>query len=205
MRKPRPHLQKVQRKLKQNAVLDRQKCSSSRMLLGFPWHLLNGLNAIGIHPLTRQSRCLWTVCSRGFPLLCSAPPRPSTSLPSGFKALFWAELPELIFRSAQGANCRLLRCLRTLEPRPGVSSATVEGRITRSGFNQFGPYGSYLEILACAMEREGSAHWSWPNRLHSDELTKSLTRSALKQINPSAVKNQEVKQTQYFQKHKSSL
>lgn len=58
MRKPRPHLQKVQWKLRLNAVLDHHKCSSSRMLLGFPWHLLNGLNAIGVHPITRQTRCL---------------------------------------------------------------------------------------------------------------------------------------------------
>lgn len=115
-------------------------------------------DAIGMHPITAQIRYTRTFCSRGFPVLGSAPHRSSTCLPSGFKALLCLQqLPEPIFRSTQGANCRLLRCLRTSEPRPGVSSATDEGRITRSGFNQFGPHSSLSRDSPCALASQGSA------------------------------------------------
>lgn len=112
-------------------------------------------------------------------------------------------LPELIFRSTRGANCRLLRCLRTLEPRPGVSSVTEEGRITRSGFNQFGPYGSYLEILHVHWQvRAQHTGAGQTDHKCKDEGTESHTKPEVKQATPSAMKNHAAL---YFQKRNSSL
>lgn len=97
--------------------------SSSGMLLGFP----------GTYPkwppchTALEIRCTWAFCFRGSPFLSFTPLKPFTS-PSGSKTrLYLFSYLRWSLESTQGANHRLLRCLRTLEPWPGVASAPDEG------------------------------------------------------------------------------
>lgn len=53
-------------------------CDAAR-IARIPLAPTNGPEAAGIHPITAQRRYTPTFCSRGFPVLGSAPPRASTS------------------------------------------------------------------------------------------------------------------------------
>ena len=89
-------------------------------------------------------------CSRGCPVLSSAPPKPFSS-PPGFKAqLYLLELFEMILTISRGCQPQAPKVSESFGTRARCSFS-FQWRLYSIWFNQFGSSGSYLGVLVCPM------------------------------------------------------